>query len=91
MLILFLLAFAFLSLSAICYTLAGQVTPMKAHPYLFYTPQRTEWLKERIKTDTLLASRWMALQQRCDGWIAEPKGSNMERLAITYTITGDKR
>ncbi|MBN8825481.1 MULTISPECIES: heparinase II/III family protein [unclassified Spirosoma] len=63
----------------------------KAHPYLFYTPQRTERLKERIKTDTLLANRWNAIRQRCDTWLAEPKGGNMEQLALAYTMTGDSR
>lgn len=66
-------------------------TAQKAHPYLFYTPQRTERLKVRIKTDTLLANRWQAIRQRCDQWIATPKGGNMEQLAFAYTMTGDTR
>jgi hypothetical protein len=63
----------------------------KAHPYLFYTPQRTERLKERIRTDTLLARQWEDIRQRCDNWLAEPKGGNMEQLAFAYTMTGDRR
>ncbi|WP_338874709.1 heparinase II/III family protein [Spirosoma sp. SC4-14] len=73
----------------LCTNLAVQA--QKAHPYLFYTPQRTERLKERIKTDTLLANRWNAIRQRCDRWLSEPKGGNMEQLALAYAITGDKR
>ncbi|GAB4003974.1 hypothetical protein GCM10028808_00690 [Spirosoma migulaei] len=71
--------------------LPTQAQTPKAHPYLFYTPQRTERLKERIKTDTLLANRWNAMQKRCDTWIGEPKGGNMEQLAMAYTMTNDKR
>ncbi|PRY30431.1 uncharacterized protein DUF4962 [Spirosoma oryzae] len=70
---------------------ALKAQPTKPHPYLFYTPERTGRLKERIKTDTLLANRWNAIQQRCDKWVAEPKGGNMEQLALAYTMTGDKR
>ncbi|QMW06868.1 heparinase II/III family protein [Spirosoma foliorum] len=68
-----------------------QAQTPKAHPYLFYTPQRTERLKERIKTDTLLANRWQAIRKRCDQWLSEPKGGNMEQLALAYTMTGEKR
>ncbi|MCX6215786.1 heparinase II/III family protein [Spirosoma sp.] len=70
-------------------SLWGQAS--KAHPYLFYTPQRTERLKERMKTDTLLAGHWEAIRQRCNNWLAEPKGGNMEQLAFAYTMTDDKR
>ncbi|WP_461099038.1 heparinase II/III domain-containing protein [Spirosoma luteolum] len=69
----------------------AQSNKPKQHPYLFYTPQRTERLKARIKTDTLLANRWNALQKRCEGWLGDPKGGNMEQLALAYTMTGDKR
>ncbi|SFC66323.1 heparinase II/III domain-containing protein [Spirosoma endophyticum] len=78
-----------LLLFALCLTVTAQA--QKAHPYLFYTPQRTERLKERIKTDTLLANRWNALRQRCDTWVGEAKGGNMEQLALAYTMTNDKR
>jgi oligo-alginate lyase len=61
------------------------------HPYLFYTPARTERLKERIKTDTLLANSWNAIRQRCDKWISDANGGNMEQLALAYTMTNDKR
>lgn len=81
--------FILILFSLLCSALAVQA--QKAHPYLFYTPQRTERLKERIKTDTLLANRWNAIRQRCDKWLSEPKGGNMEQLALAYTMTGDKR
>ncbi|MBC8154597.1 MAG: heparinase II/III family protein [Bacteroidetes bacterium] len=70
---------------------SAQAQKSLTHPYLFYTPQRTERLKERIKTDTLLANRWQAIRQRCDAWLTEPKGGNMEQLALAYTMTGDSR
>jgi oligo-alginate lyase len=63
----------------------------KAHPSLFYTPQRVSRLKERIKTDTLLCGNWNALKQRCDDWLEKGKGGNMEELALAYTMTGDSR
>lgn len=81
--------FILILFSLLCSALAVQA--QKAHPYLFYTPQRTERLKERIKTDTLLANRWSAIRQRCDQWLMVPKGGNMEQLALAYTMTGDKR
>lgn len=63
----------------------------KVHPYLFYTPERTNRLKERIKTDTLLANNWNKLKESCDQWMAKSKGGNMEQLALAYCMTGDKR
>jgi oligo-alginate lyase len=63
----------------------------KAHPYLFYTPQKTNRLKERIKTDTVLANNWNALKTRCDQWLGKAKGGDMEQLALAYTMTGDTR
>ncbi len=85
-----IIVYSFFLLSTSFSSLIVQAQSTKAHPYLFYTPQRTERLKERIKSDTLLANRWNALQQRCNNWIAEPKGGNMEELALAYTMTGDK-
>jgi len=63
----------------------------KAHPYLFYTPERTALLKKRISTDTLLAGKWDKLKLRCDQWVNSPKGGDIEQLALAYTMTGDKR
>jgi len=80
-----LLAAAIFFINVVC------AQSQKAHPYLFYTPQRTDRLKERIKTDTLLANSWNSLKQRCDKWISENKGGNMEQLAFAYNMTGDKR
>ncbi|MEO5683655.1 MAG: heparinase II/III family protein [Chitinophagaceae bacterium] len=67
-----------------------QTSAQKAHPYLFYTPQRTDRLKERIKTDTLLANNWNLIKDRCDQWLNRPEGGNAEQLAMAYTMTGNK-
>jgi hypothetical protein len=58
---------------------------------LFYTPQRVERLKERIKGDTLLANSWNNIKQHCDQWMNDGKGGNIEQLAFAYTMTNDKR
>ncbi|MVM36748.1 hypothetical protein GO730_02155 [Spirosoma sp. HMF3257] len=31
------------------------------------------------------------MQKRCEDWLSDPKGGNMEQLALAYTMTGDKR
>lgn len=66
-------------------------TLAQKHPCLFYTKQRTDRLSERIKTDTLLARQWNNLKQRCDNWVTEATGGDVEQLALAYTITGDRR
>lgn len=80
-----LLAFTVFQLSV--YRMEAQ----KAHPYLFYTPQRTDRLKERIKTDTVLSNNWTALKDRCEQMLKNAKGGNMEQLALVYCMTGDSR
>ncbi|MDN5286528.1 MAG: hypothetical protein JWR38_2802 [Mucilaginibacter sp.] len=68
-----------------------QAQEKKMHPFLFYTPQRTSILKERIKTDTGLANNWNALKDRCDQWLTKPKVGDMEQLALAYAMTGNGR
>jgi hypothetical protein len=63
----------------------------KAHPYLFYTTQRTDRLKERIKTDTILSNSWNNIKDRCEQMLKNAKGGNMEQLAFVYCMTGDNR
>lgn len=58
------------------------------HPYLFYTKDKTDRLKERIKTDTLLANSWNTLKNRCDQWLQNPEKANAEHLAFAYVMTG---
>ena len=69
----------------------NHVLAQKQHPYLFYTPQRVNLLKERIKTDTLIASNWNALKKRCDNWLQRSAGGDMEQLALAYNVTKDDR
>jgi hypothetical protein len=74
-----------------CSSFIATAQSTRPHPYLFYTPERTALLKERIKTDTLIASNWNRLKQRCDDWVNMPKGGDMEQLALAYTITDDTK
>lgn len=63
----------------------------KEHPYIFYTESRVEKLKQRIKTDTLLANSWNKMYTRCEQWVKSDKGGNIEQLAFAYCMTNDKR
>jgi hypothetical protein len=80
-----------LILIACLLVMAGSCFAQKAHPYLFYTPQRVTRLKERIKTDTLLSRSWNTIKQHCDDWLSKPKGGSMEELALAYAMTADSR
>jgi hypothetical protein len=64
----------------------NQVIVQKQHPYLFYTLQRVNLLKERIKTIALIAANWNALEQRCDNWLEQAAGGCFSLVLITQAI-----
>lgn len=80
----------FFAFSGMC-GLSAPCLGQAAHPYLFYTPERTGRLKLRMQSDTVLSARWAEIRQRCDKWVADGKGGNMEQLAFAYAMTGDRR
>lgn len=79
-------------LGIILLVIASQhASAQREHPYLFYTMQRINRLKERIGVDTFLASGWNQLKKRCDDWLTRPKGGSMDVFAFAYCMTGDRR
>ncbi|MFN8348685.1 MAG: heparinase II/III family protein [Spirosomataceae bacterium] len=62
----------------------------KAHPYLFYTPERIKITQERIKTDTSVARVWRNMLQRTDKSL-EGKGGHLETLTLAYCMTGEQK
>jgi hypothetical protein len=63
----------------------------KAHPYLFYTPQSVQRVKERIKKDTLVERAWEEIKANTDKAIDAGKTGNMEEMSFVYRMTGDKK
>ena len=78
-------------LIAVCLAGITHAQSKKLHPYLFYTAQRVSHLKERIKTDTILARSWNDMKSKADEMISQAKGGNMELLTLVYRMTGDKQ
>jgi hypothetical protein len=64
---------------------------IKAHPYLYYTNERIDKLREKIKTDSILASGVSKITSYCEQWISASKGGDMEQFAFMYCFTGDKK
>ncbi len=60
----------------------------KAHPYLFYTPERILHLKERMKKDTMMARVWEEMKASADKAVGAGNG-NLEELSFVYGMTGD--
>lgn len=63
----------------------------KQHPYLFYTTQRIDILKKRMKSDSSLLMQWNNLKGRCDKFLIEKKGASAEQLAFAYVMTNDRK
>jgi oligo-alginate lyase len=80
-----------LFVTAICWSKVLHAQAQKAHPYLFYTAERMKQVKERIKTDTMLAHVWEDMKARADKMVSDAKGGNIELLTLVYTMTGDKQ
>ena len=62
----------------------------KAHPYLFFTKEKTDVLQRRIKTDTMLARVWQNMLDKTDKSL-DNKGGNLENLTFIYCMTGKKK
>ncbi|HEY4149338.1 MAG TPA: heparinase II/III family protein [Chitinophagaceae bacterium] len=63
----------------------------KAHPYLYFTPDRIQRLKERVKSDTMMATMWNGMKARADQAVAGGRGGNAEILCLAYRMTGDTK
>src|SRR5688500_9339394 len=63
----------------------------KTHPYLFYTPQKIQQTKERIRNDTLMSRVWYEMKTSADKAIEAGRAGNMEELSLAYRMTGDKK
>ncbi|MCU7552747.1 heparinase II/III family protein [Chitinophagaceae bacterium LB-8] len=62
----------------------------KAHPFLFYTPNRIQHLKERMKKDTMMARNYTRIKDNVDKAVVSGK-ANLEELSFIYSITGEKK
>jgi len=69
----------------------SQGNRLSNHPYLFFTKDRIQHLKERIKTDTAMARAWSDMKSKADRSLSEGKGGNMETLSLAWCMTGDKK
>jgi oligo-alginate lyase len=62
------------------------------HPYLFFTKDRMDVLKNRIQADTSIASNWKSIVREADQLLdkGDARGKT-DYLSVVYLITGDKR
>jgi hypothetical protein len=60
-------------------------------PHLFFTEEKVALLKQRIQTDTFIASNWQEILQQADGALqgGSAKGK-IDYLALSYLVTGKK-
>src|SRR3978361_2253302 len=62
------------------------------HPYLFFTKNKMDVLKERIKTDTSISNNWNDIINQADGFLIKGNAKdNIDYLAIAWLITADKK
>ncbi|HSC36635.1 MAG TPA: heparinase II/III family protein, partial [Chitinophagaceae bacterium] len=81
--------FIFCALLLLAVTAGAQ--SKKAHPYLYFTPDHVQHLKERLKTDTLVARVWNDMKAKADQAVAAGRGGNMDALCLAYRMTGDTK
>ncbi|RXK61642.1 DUF4962 domain-containing protein [Lacibacter luteus] len=74
----------------LCFSVFFSSVAAKNHPYLFYTNDRVNDLKQRIKIDSATATAWKNMLAKADAAVAAGKGGDMELLSLAYKITGDK-
>jgi hypothetical protein len=62
------------------------------HPYLIFTKNRIDVLKERIKNDTAIANNWNEIIQAADGFLTKenPK-DNIDYLSIAWLVTSNRK
>lgn len=62
------------------------------HPYLFFTKEKTDQLKARIKTDTSINNNWKGILLVADSQLdkGDAKGK-IDYLSLAYLITGERK
>lgn len=68
-----------------------KITKIKAHPYLLYTNNKVNELKEKINKDSSFARSWQSLLEKANSATNAGKGGSMEELSFAYRMTGDKK
>jgi hypothetical protein len=68
-----------------------KIGKVKAHPYLFYTNEKVNELKDKLKKDTAFEKSWMALLGKSDAVVNADKAGDMQELSLVYLVTGDKK
>ena len=71
--------------------LAVHAQSKKAHPYLYFTAGHIQHLKERLKTDTLVARVWNEMKAKADQVVSIGRGGNIDILCLAYRMTGDAK
>jgi oligo-alginate lyase len=62
------------------------------HPYLFFTPERLDLLKTRLKSDTAFANNWNGIVREADDLLKKGYSPNKtDVLALTWLMTGDAK
>ncbi|MBE9599816.1 heparinase II/III family protein [Pedobacter sp. MC2016-24] len=71
--------------------LSQQADKVKSHPYLLYTTERINHVKEQIKRDSSFYNSWNGIKSKADQSICQGKGVDIEGLALAYRMTGERR
>lgn len=67
-------------------------TNAQKHPYLFFTNERIESLKTRIKNDTLTASNWSFILRQADNLLEKGNADDkIDYLSLVYLMTGEQK
>ncbi len=64
----------------------------KQHPYLFFTNERVNRLKQRITKDTVISNNWEIILEEADKSLKrESPTDRIEYLSLAYLVTKDNR
>lgn len=68
-----------------------RIKRVKQHPYLFYTNEKIEATKAKIKQNQSFANAWDEMLKNADDVVKSNRGGDMELLSLVYRMTGDKK
>lgn len=68
-----------------------KISKVKSHPYLFYTSENINRVKEKIRKDAAFSKSWQQMLKRADSILQIADKGDMEELSFVYRMTGEKK
>ena len=68
-----------------------RIEKVKQHPYLYFTKDKIDVAKERIKNDSAVRAAWEEMLKKADEVVQSGQGGDMEALSLVYRMTGEKK